>query len=54
MVKLSCLGHKLPIDSHAGTAIVVEAVAVTALLIGIQIHPTSFGCTAPYKVQPLM
>ena len=48
------LSNQLAIDGNAGTAIVVEAVAVAALLIGVQVHTACLGRAAPYQVQPLV
>ena len=48
------LGHKLSIYSDAGAAIIVKAIAVAALLIGVQVHAASFGSAIPDQVQPLM
>ena len=48
------LGHKLSIDSNAGAAVIVKAIAVAALLIGVQVYAASFGSAIPDQVQPLM
>ena len=48
------LCNQLAIDGNAGTAIVVEAVPVAALLIGVQVHTACLGRAALYQVQPLV
>ena len=44
----------MAIDGDAGTAVVVEAVAIAALLVGVEIDAARLGCAALYQVQPLV
>ena len=48
------LCHELAVDRDAGAAVVVEAVAVAALLVGIQVDAAGLGRPVPDEVQPLV
>ena len=48
------LRHKLAVDRDTGAAVVVEAVAVAALLVGIQVDAAGLGRPVPDQVQPLV
>ncbi len=48
------LCHKLPVDSDAGTAVIVEAIPIAALLVGVQVHAPALGGGSAHQVQPLV
>lgn len=48
------LGEEAAIKTDAGTPIVVKPPAITALLVCVQVYPTSLGGCAPDQVQPLV
>ena len=52
--KLGALRDELPVDGDAGAAVVVEAVAVAALLICVEVHAAGLGRPVPDEVQPLV
>ena len=54
MGQIQHLGNQLAVDGDAGTAIVVEAVAVAALLVGVQVHAACLGRAALNQVEPLV
>ena len=45
------LCHELTVDSHAGAAVIVQPVAVTALLVGVQVDAPALGGGSPHQVK---
>ena len=52
--RLTHLCNELAVDCNAGAAVVVEAVAVAALLVGVQVHAAGLGRPVPDQVQSLV
>ena len=52
-VRVAHLGHQAAVDHHRGAAIKVEAPAVAALLVGVQVNAARLGGGAEHEVQAL-
>jgi hypothetical protein len=44
------LCHNLSVDSDQRATVKVETSTVTALLIGVEVNPSAFGCGTPDQV----
>ena len=48
------LRNKLAVDGNACAAIVVQAPAITAALVGVQVYAARLGCRAAHEVDALV
>ena len=48
------LRHKLAVDGDAGAAVIVEAPAVAAALVGVQVYAARLGGRAAHEVHALV
>ena len=56
-LKATCwayLREEVAIEADAGTAVVVQAPPVAALLVGVQVRTACLGCGVPHQLQPLV